>query len=357
MSARGVGDTWALTRRMGLLVSGLLWVFAATGFQVIVVPEQVGGLLTLVSGSVMLLLLANEVTDRLGWSRRWLVIAVPMLWLLLFFLVPFIVLGRISLAEPMIARPPYSPLWDWGRDGALEIIASLDNYRFLLSDSLYRNAYLSSITVAAISTLLALLVGYPIAYYIARSPEPRRSVLLLLVILPFWTSFLLRVYAWIGFLRRDGVINNLLTWTGMIDEPLVMMQTDFAVYIGIVYTYLPLMILPLYANLVKLDDALLEAASDLGASPAVTFLTVTLPLSMPGIIAGSMLVFIPAIGEYVIPALLGGPDTLMIGRVLWDEFFSSRDWPVASAVAIVMLVLVVLPIMWLQAVQNREEPQ
>jgi len=257
----------------------------------------------------------------------------------------------------MIARPPYSPLWERGPDGSLEVLASLDNYAFLLDDPLYLNAYLSSIKVAAISTVFALLIGYPIAYFIARAPEPRRSVLLLLVILPFWTSFLLRVYAWIGFLRRDGVINNVLTWAGVIDEPLVMMQTDFAVYVGIVYTYLPFMILPLYANLVKLDDALLEAAADLGASPTVTFLTVTLPLSMPGIVAGSMLVFIPAIGEYVIPALLGGPDTLMIGRVMWDEYFSNRDWPVASSVAIVMLLLIVVPIMWLQNVQNRERPE
>lgn len=291
----------------------------------------------------------------LGISGRWLVIAIPFLWLLVFFLVPFLVLGRISLAEAIIARPPYTPLWERAPDGTLTFLASLESYRFLLSDALYRNAYLSSIRIAAVSTVFALLIGYPIAYYIARAPEPRRSVLLLLVILPFWTSFLLRVYAWIGFLRRDGVINNILMQLGLIDQPLVMMQTDFAVYIGIVYTYLPFMILPLYANLVKLDGALLEAASDLGASPTVTFLTVTLPLSMPGIIAGSMLVFIPAVGEYVIPALLGGPDTLMIGRVLWDEFFSSRDWPVASAVAIVMLVLVVAPIMWLQSIQNRAE--
>lgn len=290
-----------------------------------------------------------------GFSGRTLVVAIPMLWLLVFFLVPFLVLGRISLSEAMIARPPYSPLWEYAQDGSLEILASLENYRFLLSDALYVNAYLSSIRIALISTVFALLVGYPMAYYIARSDEPRRTILLLLVILPFWTSFLLRVYAWMGFLRRDGVINNFLLNLGVIDQPLVMMQTDFAVYIGIVYTYLPFMILPLYANLVKLDGALLEAASDLGASPIVTFFTVTLPLSLPGIIAGSMLVFIPAIGEYVIPALLGGPDTLMIGRVLWDEFFSSRDWPVASAVAIVMLVLVVAPTMWLQSVQNKRE--
>ncbi|NYS23798.1 ABC transporter permease subunit [Rhodobacteraceae bacterium 2376] len=291
----------------------------------------------------------------LGISGRTLVIAIPMLWLLVFFLVPFFVLGRISLAEAIIARPPYTPLWERDADGTLQIIATLENYRWLMEDRLYANAYLSSIRIAVVSTIFALLIGYPMAYFIARSPEPRRSILLLLVILPFWTSFLLRVYAWMGFLRREGVINNFLIWAGVIDSPLTMLQTDFAVYIGIVYTYLPFMILPLYANLTKLDDAHLEAAADLGASPMVTFFTVTLPLSLPGIVAGSMLVFIPAIGEYVIPALLGGPDTLMIGRVLWDEFFSSRDWPVASAVAIVMLVLVVAPIMWLQSVQNRRE--
>ena len=284
----------------------------------------------------------------LGISGRTLVIAVPMLWLLVFFLVPFFVLGRISIAEVMIARPPYSPLWERGPDGTLNIIASLDNYRFLLADALYRNAYISSIRIAAISTIFALLIGYPIAYYVARAPEPRRTILLLLVILPFWTSFLLRVYAWMGFLQREGLINSVLVGLGIVDAPLVMMQTTFAVYIGIVYTYLPFMILPLYANLVKLDEALLEASADLGAGPVTTFLTVTLPLSLPGIVAGSMLVFIPAIGEYVIPALLGGPDTLMIGRILWDEFFSSRDWPVAAAVAVVMLFLVVAPIMWLQ---------
>jgi len=289
----------------------------------------------------------------LGITGRTLVIAVPMLWLLLFFLVPFFVLGRISLSEVMIARPPYSPLWERGADGTLNIIASLDNYRFLMSDALYRNVYLSSMRIAFVSTVFALLIGYPIAYYIARSPEPRRSILLLLVILPFWTSFLLRVYAWIGFLQREGLINSSLMALGIIDAPIIMMQTTFAVYIGIVYTYLPFMILPLYANLVKLDEAYLEASADLGAGPLTTFVTVTLPLSLPGIIAGSMLVFIPAIGEYVIPALLGGPDTLMIGRVLWDEFFSSRDWPVAAAVAIVMLFVVVAPIMWLQGWLDR----
>ena len=280
---------------------------------------------------------------------RWLVIAVPMLWLLVFFLVPFFVLGRISLSEPAIAIPPYSPLWRVLPDGTTDIIASLDNYRLLIEDALYANAYLSSIRIAAVSTVFALLIGYPIAYYIARAPEPRRTLLLLLIILPFWTSFLLRVYAWIGFLQREGLINSTLMWLGVIDAPLAMMQTTFAVYVGIVYTYLPFMILPLYANLVKLDEAYLEAAADLGAGPVTTFFTVTLPLSVPGIVAGAMLVFIPAIGEYVIPALLGGPDTLMIGRQLWAEFFDAKDWPLASAVAIVMLVLVVAPIMWLQS--------
>jgi len=319
----------------------------------LVLPDNIAILLSFAIGAA---LLAFVVGRLLEWSDRWMVIAIPLLWLLVFFLVPFFVLGRISLSETMIARPPYSPVIEIeGWRATIQV--SLENYVFILGDALYRNAYLSSIRIAAISTVFALLIGYPLAYFIARSPEPRRTVLLLLVVLPFWTSFLLRVYAWIGFLRRDGVINNVLMSLGIIDTPLVMMQTDFAVYVGIVYTYLPFMILPLYANLVKLDGALLEAASDLGASPLVTFFTVTLPLSLPGIVAGSMLVFIPSIGEYVIPALLGGPDTLMIGRTLWDEFFSARDWPVASAVAIVMLFLVVVPMMWLQSVQNRQEGQ
>ena len=350
-----VASAWPLVRRVALALFAGFWAVYALALMPVPGIEAIRGnliALTVVLGGF---LVADEVTEDLSLPRRWLVIAVPLVWFLLFFLIPFVVLGRISLSETVIARPPYTPLWERGPDGSLDILAGFQNYSWILGDALYRNAYLSSIKVAAISTVFALLLGYPIAYFIARSPEPRRSVLLLLVVLPFWTSFLLRVYAWIGFLRREGVINNTLMWLGIIDEPLVMMQTDFAVYIGIVYTYLPFMILPLYATLVKLDDALLEAASDLGASPSVTFLTVTLPLSLPGVIAGSMLVFIPAIGEFVIPALLGGPDTLMIGRTLWDEFFSARDWPVASAVAIIMLILVVIPMMWLQSVQNRQE--
>ncbi len=295
-----------------------------------------------------------SILSKFGLSGRGLVIAVPTLWLFVFFLVPFLVVLKISFAEPLIARPPYSPLFIEGPDG-WTIQGTFSNYAYLWEDTLYIKAYLSSIKIAFFSTVLALLIGYPMAYYIARSDEPKRSLLLLLIVLPFWTSFLLRVYAWIGILKTNGVLNNLLMKLGIIDNPLIIMQTDVAVYIGIVYTYLPFMILPLYANLVKLDGSLLEASADLGANPMTTFFRITLPLSLPGIIAGSMLVFIPAIGEFVIPALLGGPDTLMIGKILWSEFFSNRDWPVASAVAIAMLVAIVIPVMFLRMAQTKAE--
>lgn len=296
----------------------------------------------------------KTILTKLGFGGRTLVIAIPTLWLLIFFLIPFVVVAKISLSEAAIARPPYLPIWDWS-DGFLNLSLNFGNYRYLIEDALYYSAYLESIKIAGLSTLFALLIGYPMAYMIARASDTRRNLLLMLVILPFWTSFLLRVYAWIGFLKDNGLINNALMSLGIIDDPITMMQTDFAVYVGIVYTYLPFMILPLYANLVKLDETLLEAASDLGARPFTTFVTVTMPLSMPGIFAGSMLVFIPAVGEFVIPALLGGPDTLMIGKVLWSEFFSNRDWPVASAVAIAMLVVLVIPIMALQKAQQVDE--
>jgi putrescine transport system permease protein len=290
-----------------------------------------------------------------GLSGKALVIAAPAIWLTVFFLVPLLVVFGISLTIKQFGRPPYTPLLT-NEDGTVQLTLHLNNYIRLFTDGLYVSAYLSSIKIAFISTVIALCIGYPMAYAIARAPDQWRNILLMLVILPFWTSFLLRVYALTGFMRGNGVINNFLGLFGI--EPLVMMQTDFAVYVGIVYSYLPFMILPLYTNLVKLDGALLEASADLGARPLRTFLTITLPLSMPGIIAGSMLVFIPAIGEYVIPALLGGPSTLMIGRVLWDEFFANTNWPRASAVAVAMLVVVVIPIMLLQkaqdAVQDRE---
>jgi putrescine transport system permease protein len=289
---------------------------------------------------------------RLGFRGRGLVIAVPVAWLLVFFLVPFGVVAAISFSEAVIARPPFAPIAEW-EDGRLLLSLNFENYRYLWDDPLYVNAYVFSIRTALISATAALLIGYPMAYFIARSPEPRRTMLLMLVVLPFWTSFLLRVYAWQGFLRSNGVINNFLLSVGVIDTPILMLQTNFAVYVGIVYTYLPFMILPLYANLVKLDADLLDASADLGGRPWATFVFVTLPLSFPGIVAGFMLVFIPAIGEFVIPELLGGPDTLMIGRILWNEFFSNRDWPVASAVAIAMLVAIVVPIMILRSLGQR----
>ncbi|MBS0364375.1 MAG: ABC transporter permease subunit [Proteobacteria bacterium] len=286
-------------------------------------------------------------------SGRRLVAGIPTLWLLLLFLVPFLIVFRVSFSEVRLAIPPYTPLiaWHHGRP-SLELHTSA--YAFLFTDPLYISSYLYSLKVAAVSTLLCLLLGLPMAYAIARASDATRPVLLMLVVLPFWTSFLLRVYAWIGLLNTNGVINNVLLTLGIIHEPLVMMQTDFAVYIGIVYSYLPFMILPLYANLEKHDITLLEAAADLGAPPWRAFLRITLPLAVPGIVAGSLLVFIPAVGEYVIPTLLGRTDQLMIGRVLTDEFFENRDWPVASAVAILMLLLLVVPILLFQRYQRRE---
>jgi putrescine transport system permease protein len=276
-----------------------------------------------------------------------------MLWLIVLFLIPFIIVFKISFAEVRLAMPPYSPLFEWLNGKLVAVELNFANYHFLFTDALYVSSYLYSLKVAAVSTLLCLLIGYPMAYAIARSSPTSRNVLLMLIVLPFWTSFLLRVYAWIGLLKTNGVINNVLMAVGIIHEPLTMLQTDFAVYIGIVYSYLPFMILPLYSNLEKHDLTLIEAAADLGARPFTAFRRITLPLSMPGIIAGSLLVFIPAVGEYVIPSLLGRTDQLMIGRVLSDEFFENRDWPVASSVAIFMLVLLVVPIMLFQRFEKR----
>lgn len=289
--------------------------------------------------------------DRL-W--RGFVIGFPFAWLLLFFLAPFAIVFKISFADPLIAQPPFTPFLDWTAAAGSRLLATLDNYRFLTEDSLYWVSYLKSIKIALISTVLCLLLGFPMAYAIARTPYPWRNLLLLLVIIPFWTSFLLRVYAWMIMLGKQGLINKLLLDIGLVAQPLQMLYTDAAVYLGIVYTYLPFMILPLYATLEKLDLDLHEAAADLGARPSQVFRDVTLPLAMPGIIAGSLLVFIPALGEYVIPALLGGMDSLMIGRTLYDEFFVNRDWPLASAVATVLLFILVLPFMLFQRLQQEE---
>jgi len=286
-------------------------------------------------------------------AGRRLIAGVPTLWLLVLFLIPFIIVFRISFSEVRLAIPPYTPLLSW-HQGAPHIEVHWSAYSFLFTDPMYVSSYLYSLQVAAVSTLCCLLIGYPMAYAIARAGSAVRPLLLMLIVLPFWTSFLLRVYAWIGLLKNNGVINNVLLSLGVIHHPLALLQTDFAVYIGIVYSYLPFMILPLYANLEKHDPALLEAAADLGARPWRAFARITLPQSLPGIAAGSLLVFIPAVGEYVIPTLLGRPDQLMIGRVLSDEFFENRDWPVASAVAILILLLLVVPILLFQRIERRQ---
>ena len=296
-----------------------------------------------------------RVVRRLNTLRRDWLSWIPTVWLGVFFLIPFLVVLKISLSEATIAMPPYLPIFEWIEGSLLEIRLDFGNYLFLIDDPLYGAAYVESVRIALTATIITLLIGYPMAYVIATAREPRRTLLLLLVILPFWTSFLLRVYAWIAILKTNGLLNGLLMSLGVISEPLVILQTDVAVYIGIAYTYLPFMVLPLYASLSKLDRTLLEAAEDLGATPWISFLTVTLPLTLPGVVAGSLLVFVPAIGEFVIPALLGGNDTLMIGKVLWNEFFANRDWPIASAVAIMMLFVIVGPLMWLNRMNAQHE--
>ena len=295
--------------------------------------------------------MSDELAPGRGVFRRrgrLLVYLVPFGWLALFFLLPFLFVLKISVAESIIAQPPYTPLLQSTPEG-VSVLATFGNYRFLLEDPLYVLSYLTSLRIALVSTVLCLLVGYPIAYAIARAQGRRQLVLLMLVILPFWTSFLIRVYAWKVLLQGGGLINAALMALGLIDRPIPMLYTEGAVYVGIVYSYLPFMILPLYAALARLNYSIVEAALDLGCRPWQAFVKVTLPLSLPGIVAGSLLVFIPAVGEFVIPELLGGPDSIMIGRVLWNEFFANRDWPLASAVAIVMLLILVVPIALLQS--------
>ena len=296
----------------------------------------------------------TRLTQKLQFSLNGVIIAVPFYWLLIFFLAPFVIVFKISVAESLIASPPFSPLFDIAQNGALSVHLVFDNYAYLWEDSLYIKTYVNSIRISTISTILCLLLGYPIAYAIVRSTPTTRFVLLMLIILPFWTSFLLRIYAWMGLLADQGTINNILIYFGLINRPIRLMYSEFAVHIGIVYSYLPFMILPLYANMEKLDHTIHEAAADLGARPFTTFLTVTLPLTTPGIMAGSLLVFIPATGEFVIPDLLGGGNVLMIGRVLYNEFNANHDWPVASAVAIVLLLVLVIPMMLYQHIQSKE---
>ena len=293
--------------------------------------------------------------------RRLFLISVPYLWLLVLFLVPFLIVLKISLSDPAIARPPYTPTLDFsqGWAGIRDFFSQLDfeNFTFLTEDALYWKAYLSSLWIALVATAITLLVGFPIAYGMAKAPDEWRPTLMMLIILPFWTSFLIRIYSWIGILSTEGYLNQILLWIGLIDEPLKILNTRLAVYIGIVYTYLPFMILPIYSTLEKLDESLLEAAEDLGCSRLSAFWLVTLPLAKPGIIAGCFLVFIPAIGEFVIPSLLGGSQTLMIGKVLWEEFFNNRDWPVASAVAVVLLLILVIPIILFQRNEQKQREE
>lgn len=289
-------------------------------------------------------------------QHRWksIIIFIPYFWLFLFFLTPFFIVFKISLAEPAIASPPFLPMIEWADEGILRIKLVFENFVYLWEDDLYFKTYLNSLKISSISTLLCLLIGYPMAYAIVRARHPYKHILLMFIILPFWIPFLLRVYSLMGLLADRGTINNLLIYLGFIDEPVRLLYAPFAVYVGIVYTYLPFMILPLYANMEKLDSSLREAAADLGARPVVTFITVTLPLTTPGIIAGSLLVFIPATGEFIIPDLLGGGNVLMIGRLLWDEFTANHDWPVASAVAIILCIVLVLPMMLYQRTQAKQ---
>ena len=290
--------------------------------------------------------------------RRATLILVPYLWLLALFLVPFIIVLKISLSDTALAIPPYTPTLDFGAgwQGIRDFFSQLDleNFEFLTTDDLYWKAYLSSVKIAIIATFLTLLAGYPIAYGMANAPDHWRPTLMLLVILPFWTSFLIRVYSWMGILSGEGYLNQLLMWLGLISEPLTVLNTPIAVYIGIVYTYLPFMILPIYAALERMDASLLEAAEDLGCSRFKAFWLITIPLSKNGIIAGCFLVFIPTIGEFVIPSLLGGSRTLMIGKVLWEEFFNNRDWPVASAVAVILLLILIIPIILFQRNEQKQ---
>jgi putrescine transport system permease protein len=294
--------------------------------------------------------------QRRIWAAR-LVVILPYVWLVAFFLAPFLIVLKISLSQTAMAQPPYLPVLDVaaGWEGFKDFIAglSLDNYRLLASDDLYLGSYLRSLTIAALSTLMLLLAGFPVAYALTRMPPRLQPILVVLVILPFWTSFLIRVYAWMTILQREGLLNQALLSLGVIDEPLAWLASDTAIYIGIVYSYLPFMVLPIYATLEKLDESLLEAAADLGCRPWKAFWLVTVPLSLPGVAAGALLCFIPIVGEFVIPDLLGGSESLMIGQVLWTEFFSNRDWPAASAVAVVLLCLLIVPVVIYQQMQWR----
>jgi putrescine transport system permease protein len=300
---------------------------------------------------------ANRKTGGRSWGARAVLLA-PYLWLAIFFLAPFVIVLKISLSQAALAQPPYVPVFDLaaGWQGLADFSArlSFDAYGLLASDWIYLLSYLKSLEIAAVSTAILLTIGYPIAYGIARLPRRLQPLLVMFVVLPFWTSFLIRVYAWINILQRDGLLNDVLIALGIVDTPVAWLSSDTAIYIGMVYSYLPFMVLPLYATLEKMDEALLEAAADLGCPRGQAFWQVTMPLSLPGVAAGALLCFIPIVGEFVIPDLLGGSDSLMIGRTLWTEFFSNRDWPVASSIAVALLGLLIVPMMFYERLQQRE---
>ncbi len=288
---------------------------------------------------------------NIDWGRA-TVLGVPYLWLILFLLIPFLIIFKISVSEMQLSRVPFKDIITYS-DGALNLSLKLGNYLFLAQDPLYILTFISSLKFAFLTTLFCLLIGYPFALCMARAKPEYRATLMMLVILPFWTSFLLRIYAWKGILTSNGILNNALMSLGVISEPLQIINTPFSLTLGMVYAYLPFMIFPLYNNLVKQDHRLIEAAMDLGATPWTAFWKVTFPLSLGGALAGALLVFIPAVGEFVIPELLGGPDSLMIGRVLWDEMFSNNDWPMASSVAVVLILIVIVPFVILNHQQEK----
>ena len=340
----------AVLTLFNLTTSGTTF-WAALGQSFNQLCNLVVGLAVLVAIYAVVTLLFSRCSGlRVG---RAAVVSGPFLWLFLFFLLPFFIVLKISFAEADVAIPPYTEIYSYAEQ-KLDIVLNLGNYLFLGEDELYLAAYLGSLKIAFFSTILCLLIGYPMAYAIARARKESQTTLLLLIMMPTWTAILIRVYAWMGILSNNGLLNGFLLWTGLISEPLQILNTNIAVYIGVVYSYLPFMILPLFANLVKHDHTLLEAASDLGSSNFNNFWKITVPLSKNGIIAGSMLVFIPVVGEFVIPELLGGPETLMIGKVLWQEFFNNRDWPVASALAVVMLAILIIPIILFNRNQAKE---
>lgn len=345
-----------LISTLGLLllkykVSKLAYWLIIIGSMILLSIQSVGIILIYFCYKNMVKL--QDDSDLMTDYGRLLVTLIPYLWMLLLFLLPFLIVFKISFADMIRAIPPYTDLINY-EDGVLNIAFNFGNYFNLVDDTIYINAYLQSLKIACISTFLCILIGYPLAWAISQCKPSTRNILLLLVILPSWTSFLIRVYAWMGILKNNGLLNNFLIWLGVIDQPLIILNTNIAVYIGIVYSYLPFVVLPIYTSLSKVDNTLIEAALDLGCRPLKTFFKIIVPLTKSGIIAGGMLVFIPAVGEYVIPELLGGSDTLMIGKQLWLEFFNNRDWPAASAVASVMLLILIVPIFYFNKFQNRQ---